>query len=79
VIHAVARGKVVLTVAGGGQAAVGGLLVTGDASLITLATSQAFAGAATGFFNPTLSGLMPAVAGKQLQQESGEDRNRIWR
>jgi hypothetical protein len=51
-----------------GQAAIGVLLVTGHASVLTLAASEAALGAATGFFNPASSGLMPAVAGEYLQQ-----------
>jgi len=51
-----------------GQATIGVLLVTGHASVLTLAASEAALGAATGFFNPASSGLMPAVAGEYLQQ-----------
>jgi Major Facilitator Superfamily len=51
-----------------GQAAIGVLLVSGHASVLTLAMSQAVLGAATGFFNPASSGLLPAVAGEHLQQ-----------
>lgn len=51
-----------------GQVAVGVLLVTGHAGVPALAASQALVGAATGFFNPASSGLMPTVAGEHLQQ-----------
>ena len=50
------------------QAATGVLLVTGHASVAELAISQACVGAATGFFNPASSGLIPMVAGDWLQQ-----------
>ena len=50
------------------QAAIGVLLFTGCAAVWELASSQAVLGAATGFFNPAASGLMPAVAGERLQQ-----------
>jgi MFS family permease len=47
---------------------IGVLLVTGHADLAELAISQVVVGAATGFFNPASSGLLPAVAGAHLQQ-----------
>jgi hypothetical protein len=50
------------------QGTVGVLLVSGNATVVELAVSQAFLGAATGFFNPASSGLIPLVAGKWLQQ-----------
>ncbi len=50
------------------QGAVGVLLVTVSATVAELAISQAFLGAATGFFNPASSGLIPLVAGRWLQQ-----------
>jgi MFS family permease len=50
------------------QGAVGVLLVTGNATVAELAISQALLGAATGFFNPASSGLIPLVAGRWLQQ-----------
>lgn len=50
------------------QAATGVLLVTGHATVAELAVSQTFVGAATGFFNPASSGLIPLVAGDWLQQ-----------
>ena len=51
-----------------GQTAIGVLLITGQANVAGLGASQAILGAATGFFNPASSGLMPAVAGEHLQQ-----------
>lgn len=51
-----------------GQGATGVLLVTGRASVAELVVSQACLGAATGFFNPASSGLIPLVAGDWLQQ-----------
>ena len=50
------------------QGAIGVLLVAGQASVWELAISQACVGAATGFFNPASSGLIPLVAGDWLQQ-----------
>jgi hypothetical protein len=50
------------------QAVTGVLLVAGHASVGELAVSQACVGAATGFFNPASSGLIPLVAGDWLQQ-----------
>jgi Major Facilitator Superfamily len=47
----------------GGQAAIGALLVGGHATVAELAVSQALLGAASGFFGPASSGLLPAVAG----------------
>lgn len=51
-----------------GQGVVGVLLVTGHATVAELAASQALLGAASGFFNPASSGLLPAVAGTHLQE-----------
>ena len=51
-----------------GQATIGALLVTGHAGVPAIAASQGLLGAATGFFNPASSGLLPAVAGEHLQQ-----------
>jgi predicted MFS family arabinose efflux permease len=51
-----------------GQGAIGGLLIAGDAPIAAMAASQALLGAATGFFSPASSGLMPAVAGERLQE-----------
>ncbi len=50
------------------QGAIGLLLVSGDATVAQIAVSQALLGAASGFFNPASSGLIPAVAGTWLQQ-----------
>jgi predicted MFS family arabinose efflux permease len=50
------------------QAAIGVLLVGGDATVAEIAVSQVLLGAASGFFNPASSGLIPAVAGERLQQ-----------
>jgi MFS family permease len=50
------------------QAATGVLLVSGHATVAELAISQACLGAASGFFNPASSGLIPLVAGDWLQQ-----------
>lgn len=50
------------------QGAIGVLLVTGHATVAEIAVSQAVLGAATGFFNPASSGLLPAVAGVHLQE-----------
>jgi MFS family permease len=50
------------------QAAIAVLLITGRATVLELAISQAILGAATGFFNPASSGLIPQVAGEWLQQ-----------
>ena len=51
-----------------GQAAIGGLLVAGDATIAEIAVSQLLIGAAGGFFNPASSGLLPLLAGERLQQ-----------
>lgn len=51
-----------------GQGAIGVLLVTGHATVAEIAASQALLGAASGFFNPGSSGLLPAVAGPDLRQ-----------
>ena len=51
-----------------GQAAIGLLLVSGHATVAEIAVSQLLLGAGSGFFDPASSGLMPAVAGEQLQQ-----------
>lgn len=50
------------------QGVVGALLVTGRASVLEIAISQAAVGAGTGFFNPASSGFLPNVAGEWLQQ-----------
>ncbi len=49
------------------QAAIGIMLVTGNATVAEIAVSQALLGAASGFFNPASSGLVPAVADERLQ------------
>lgn len=51
-----------------GQAALGVLLVTGEATVVEIAISQLLIGAASGFFNPASSGLLPLLAGEQLRQ-----------
>lgn len=51
-----------------GQGAIGVLLVSGDATVAELAVSQAVLGAASGFFGPASSGLLPAVAGTYLRE-----------
>jgi MFS family permease len=50
------------------QGVVALLLISGHATVAELAVSQAFLGAATGFFNPASSGLIPVIAGDALQQ-----------
>jgi MFS family permease len=50
------------------QCAIAVLLISGRATVLELAVSQAILGAATGFFNPASSGLIPQVAGEWLQQ-----------
>jgi MFS family permease len=50
------------------QAAIGALLLGGDATVVEIAVSQLVLGAGSGFFNPASSGLIPAVAGDRLQQ-----------
>jgi hypothetical protein len=50
------------------QGGVAALLVSGRATVAELAVAQAFVGAATGFFNPASSGLIPLVASGRLQQ-----------
>jgi len=52
----------------GAQAAIGVLLVSDDATIAEMFVSQALIGAASGFFNPAASGLIPMVAGDRLQQ-----------
>jgi predicted MFS family arabinose efflux permease len=50
------------------QAAIAALLVSGHATVLEIALSQVLLGAASGFFNPASSGLIPVVAGEWLQQ-----------
>ena len=52
----------------GAQAAIGLLLVTGQGSIAEMVVAQALVGAASGFFNPASSGLLPMVAGERVQQ-----------
>lgn len=51
-----------------GQAAIGVLLVTGAATLAELVISQIILGAASAFFQPAASGLLPALAGDHKQE-----------
>jgi MFS family permease len=51
-----------------GQAALGALLVSGNATLPEVIASQIALGAAGGFFNPASAGLIPSVAGEYLQE-----------
>jgi hypothetical protein len=44
------------------------LLISAHATVLELVVAQAFLGAATGFFNPASSGLIPVIAGSGLQQ-----------
>jgi MFS family permease len=50
------------------QALIGVLLVSGHATIAWIAVAEAVLGLASGFFDPAASGLIPAVAGDQLQQ-----------
>ncbi len=50
------------------QGAIAALLITGRATIAEIVVGQALLGAATGFFNPASSGLVPRVAGEWLQQ-----------
>jgi len=52
------------------QALLGVLLVTGEAQLWQLIVLQAVLGAATGFFNPASSGLLPLVVSPARLQEA---------
>jgi hypothetical protein len=52
----------------GAEAAVAVLLVGGDATIPEIVVSQALIGAASGFFNPAASGLLPIVAGEHVRQ-----------
>ena len=52
----------------GGQAGIGVLLVTHHAELIELVISQGVLGAASAFFQPASSGLIPALAGEHKQE-----------
>ena len=56
----------------GSQAATAALLLSGGAHVWNLAALAAVTGAATGFFNPASTGLLPAlVPAAQLQQANG--------
>ena len=50
------------------QAMVGVLVVSGNAAVWEIAASQAVIGAASGFFNPAASALLPAVAGESITE-----------
>lgn len=50
------------------QGAIGVLLVAGHATVAELAATQGLVGAASGFFNPASSGLIPLVAGDRLRE-----------
>ena len=52
------------------QALLGVLLVTGEAQLWQLIVLQAVLGAASGFFNPASSGLLPMVVSPERLQEA---------
>jgi hypothetical protein len=52
------------------QALLGVILVTGGAQLWQLIVLQAVLGAATGFFNPASSGLLPLVVSSAMLQEA---------
>lgn len=55
-----------------GQGVTAALLLTGDAQVWSLAALAAVTGAATGFFNPASTGLLPAlVPARLLQQANG--------
>jgi MFS family permease len=54
------------------QGLLGVLLIAGDPPIWTLAALSGLTGAATGFFNPAVSGLLPQVVpSEQLQQANG--------
>ncbi|MDQ6804381.1 MAG: MFS transporter [Actinomycetota bacterium] len=52
----------------GAQTAIAVLLIGGRATIAEIAISQALIGIGTGLFNPASSGLLPRVAGEDLQQ-----------
>jgi MFS family permease len=67
----VSRRQVMITadvVRFGSQTVVGMLVVTGDAAVWEIAASQAVIGAASGFFNPASTALLPAVAGESITE-----------
>ena len=51
-----------------GQGLIGVLVVSGHAAVWEIAASQAVIGAASGFFNPASSALLPAVAGESITE-----------
>jgi predicted MFS family arabinose efflux permease len=54
------------------QGVLAALLITGEPAIWTLAVLSGLTGAATGFFNPASTGLLPAVVPpEQLQQANG--------
>jgi MFS family permease len=54
------------------QGAIAALLISGHGSVAALAVLSGITGAATGFFNPASTGLLPeVVAAEQLQQANG--------
>src|SRR3954454_10843702 len=54
------------------QGAIAALLLTGSAEIWMLAVLSGLTGAATGFFNPASTGLMPAIVpAEQLQEANG--------
>lgn len=57
------------------QGAIGVLLVSHQASVVEIAASQALLGAATGFFNPASSGLIPAVRASACSRPT---RYAVW-
>ncbi len=52
----------------GSQGLIGVLVITGHAAVWELAASQAVIGAASGFFNPASTALLPAVAGDSITE-----------
>ena len=62
------------------QAGIAVLLIDGRATVAEIAASQALLGAASGFFYPASSGLLPAVAGGRLREANalfGLARSRV--
>lgn len=51
-----------------GQALIGALVLSGHAAVWQIALSQAVVGAASGFFEPASSGLLPAVADRWISE-----------
>jgi MFS family permease len=50
------------------QAAIGVLLISGDATLLEIVISQVVLGAATSFFWPASSGLVQSISGEHVQE-----------